>query len=320
MIKTFIRRLRERPAIRAAKSALRAPGRLRAALRERYVRRHPPPHELAVAAIFKDEAKDLDEWLTFHRGIGATQFYLYNNNSTDHYRDILRPWIARGLVNLTEWPSAPGQRSAYRHCIRTRWRDARWIAFLDVDEFLFSPRQLDIRPILQSYADVPALYVYWLTFGSGGHMSRPDKPVIEAYLRRQRLGETDSGKSIVNPRLVRSVPNAHQFGLWNGDTLDTLRRATASPTGRVAPDRPPVYDVLRINHYFFKSREDLQAKVARGDAFYGNIRDFDQHLRGDASANAEEDRAILSVWREILGQGSRVWGVSKQGPRPEGGP
>ena len=254
-----------------------------------------------MAAIFKNEAANLDEWIRFHRGVGATQFYLYNNRSTDNYLEVLRPWIANGVVTLTDWPAVPGQRSAYAHCIRTRWRDARWIAFIDIDEFLFSPRQVDIRPILRTYADAPALYVYWIRFGSSGHATRPTSPVVESYLRREQLGSSDGGKSIVNPRYVRDVPNSHHFGVWRARTVDTLRRPTTSPNGPASPERPPVYDVLRINHYFFKSHEDLRAKVARGDAFYNTSRDFDSHVRGDGRANVEEDLTILPIWRKILG-------------------
>ncbi|HLH98745.1 MAG TPA: glycosyltransferase family 92 protein [Xanthobacteraceae bacterium] len=299
-VKTLVRRFRELPLVRELKSLLRAGGRWRADLRESYVLKHPPPHELAIAAIFKNEAANLDEWLRFHRGIGATQFYLYNNASTDDYLAALRPWIDKRLVTLTQWPAALAQRSAYMHCLRAHWRDARWIAFIDLDEFLFSPQAVDIRPILRSYADLPALYIYWTKFGSSGHMRRPAMPVVEAYLRREPLGLSDSGKSIVNPRYVRNVPNAHHFALWRGHTVDTLRRPTMSPRGPALPNCPPVYDVLRINHYFFKSQEDLAAKVARGDAFYDASRDFERHLSGDRLANAEEDLTILAVWRDIL--------------------
>jgi hypothetical protein len=42
-------------------------------------------HNLAVCAIFRDEAPFLDEWIRFHIGVGATHFYLYNNFSSDDF-------------------------------------------------------------------------------------------------------------------------------------------------------------------------------------------------------------------------------------------
>ena len=302
MSRNGLRRIRELPPVRTVKALLRSPRALLASIQEWWIGRQIPPHELAIGAIFRNEACNLVEWLTFHRGTGVTHFYLYNNNSTDNYLEVLRPWIAEGLVTLTEWPVSPGQRSAYMHCVRKRWRDARWIAFIDLDEFLFSPQQIDIRSVLRRYADVPALYVYCLVFGSSEHTTRPAMPVIEAYVRRETLCRTDTGKSIVNPRFVRNVPNSHHFALWKGRTVDTSRRPTASPTGKVLPDRAPVYDILRINHYFCKSRDDLRDKAARGDAFYGTPRDFNSLLAADTIANAEEDLTILPIWRGILSQ------------------
>ena len=66
-------------------------------------------NELAVCAIFREEAPFLDEWIAFHVGVGATHFYLYNNFSTDNYKQVLEPWIARGTVTLIDWPRPVGQ-------------------------------------------------------------------------------------------------------------------------------------------------------------------------------------------------------------------
>ena len=38
-----------------------------------------------------------------------------------------------------DWPMFPGQVQAYEHCIERARDDSRWIAFIDIDEFLFSP-------------------------------------------------------------------------------------------------------------------------------------------------------------------------------------
>src|SRR5262245_1292734 len=73
-------------------------------------------HELGVCAIFREEAPFLDEWLTFHCGVGVTHFYLYNNFSTDNFRTVLEPWIDRGVVTLIDWPVPVGQTSAYEDC------------------------------------------------------------------------------------------------------------------------------------------------------------------------------------------------------------
>jgi hypothetical protein len=246
--------------------------------------------ELAVVAIFREEAPFLDEWLSFHHGVGATHFYLYNNFSTDAFREVLAPWIAGGLVTLIDWPVAVGQRSAYRDALRRTRRAARWVAFIDIDEFLFSPVSLDIRPVLRRYGDLPGVEVWQVFFGSAGHEKRPDLSVTEAYTRAAGAERT-TVKTIANPRLVRK-PDVHQFKYWGGEALDTARRP-------VTEDHRPVFDMLRINHYWSRSLEDLATKVRRGDASTPHARRSDWHFAFEQKLNGEVDETILPFARAI---------------------
>jgi hypothetical protein len=272
---------------------LRAP----VGLAARYVIPHiapRPKHELAVCAIFREEAPFLDEWLSFHTGVGITHFYLYNNFSTDNFRQVLAPWIERGAVTLTDWPIPVGQISAYKHCVARARGECQWLAFIDIDEFLFSPQSTDITHILKDYSDLPAVEVWQLFFGSGGHATRPALPVTEAYVMRAPDTRT-TVKTIANPRLVYR-PDVHQHKYWYGEALDTSRQ-------RVAKDRRPVLDVLRINHYWSRSLDDLGTKVARGDASTAQARDHGWHFDFERTLNAERDEAILPVARAIQGEG-----------------
>ena len=99
-----------------------------------------PRVPLAVCAVFKDEAEHLPEWVTFHRLMGVEEFYLYDNGSTDDWERALGPELTSRIVRVTPWPADArvAQLSAYSHCLRRRRHRARWIAFLDIDEFLFS--------------------------------------------------------------------------------------------------------------------------------------------------------------------------------------
>src|SRR5581483_11744066 len=198
-----------------ARLLLRAP--VGYAIRRRE-RSRPFPHDLAVCAIFRDEARFLDEWLAFHAGVGASHFYLYNNFSADDYQSVLAPWIACGMVTLTDWPIPAGQIEAYPHCLQRARHQCRWLALIDVDEFLFSPLATDIRGILDRYSDLPAIAVWEVFFGSGGHTARPALPVTEAYRTCAPAHALTTVKSIVNPRMVYKF-GVHIGKYWSGDGL-----------------------------------------------------------------------------------------------------
>ncbi len=273
---------------RRLKRAIRAPVGHAVRLAEPLMRME---HELAVCAIFREEARFFDEWISFHLGVGVTHFYLYNNFSTDNYQEVLQPWIAKGLVTLTDWPVPFGQVAAYRDCIRRHRTACRWIAFIDVDEFLFSPKTTDVRTVLRNYTDLPGVEVWQAFYGSGGHVKRPALPVTEAYLKRAPLTRT-TVKTIANPRLVYRA-GVHQSKYWLGEGRDTLRREVHAAV------KDCVLDELRINHYWSRSLEDLHSKIYRGDSAIPGTRDPSFYIDNEKLMNAETDEAILPLARAI---------------------
>jgi hypothetical protein len=172
-------------------------------------------YELTACLKFKNAARSLREWIEFHQIVGFEHFYLYNNNSTDDYKDALAPYRVEGTVTLYDWPQTPAFPTADEHCVANHQHEARWIAFLDDDEFLFPARSESVRKILRRYEPYPALAVHWLMFGSSGHIRRPAGLVLENYVLR---AESPSPiiKSIVNPRRVAASANTHHWVYRNG--------------------------------------------------------------------------------------------------------
>ena len=212
---------------------------------------------------------------------------------------MLTPWIERGVVTLIEWPVPVGQLPAYRDCLkRARW-DCRWIAFIDIDEFLFSPAGTDVRVVLRDYADLPGLEVWQLFFGSGGHVSRPALPVTEAYLKRAPTTVKTTVKTIANPRMVYRV-GVHQCKCWQGEALDGARRHVDN-AGVEA-----ILEPLRINHYWSRPIEDLRTKIGRNDASTPNLRDAEWHFQFETKLNGETDDSILPIARRIRAQANQI--------------
>lgn len=52
-------------------------------------------YRLVVAAMFKNEADILSEWMEHHMWQGVEHFYLITNNSTDRWAEALLPFAAR---------------------------------------------------------------------------------------------------------------------------------------------------------------------------------------------------------------------------------
>jgi len=278
---------------------------------------------LSICAIFKDEAPYLDEWLRFHAGVGVEHFYLYDNASSDGFRPVLEPWIAAGKVTLQDWPHRQGQLSAYAHCVAERRLESRWIAFVDLDEFLFGSSVGDLPAVLADFEAFPGVGANWVVFGSGGHLRRPKGLVTRNYLRRasfdlrvafplllrpggfaRNMGDYPRFcrhiKSIVDPREVIQVLTPHSFQY-------RMDRRAVDETG--APIRDGFHQSmsasvsvnrLRVNHYWSKSLEELQTKLQRGAATPSGYYTAEFGLRLESYLNALTDRTVLPIVDRIF--------------------
>jgi hypothetical protein len=228
-----------------------------------------PESYLSIVAIYRDEAVYMREWLEFHRIVGVERFFLYNNFSLDEHREVLAPYVDEGIVVVRDWPVFPGQIPAYDDALRRHRRESRWIAFIDLDEFLFSPTLRPLPEILREYEAHPGVLANWAIFGSSGHRTPPAGLVTENYLWRTKPPEgPQQSKSIVDPSRVKHCGGAHFF-FYEGDgtAVDELHRPV--PYGRT----PEVAsDLLRVNHYYTKSIEEGKRKLLKRAATTGDLR------------------------------------------------
>jgi predicted O-methyltransferase YrrM len=230
-----------------------------------------PPHRLAVCAVFRDEAPYLAEWVTFHRLQGVERFWLYDNLSSDDWRAELEPELRSEVVTVTPWPQkARAQLPAFAHCLKRHRADARWLAFLDIDEFLFSPTGLVLPEVLRHFDTHAGVVVNWRMYGTNGHEQPPAGLVIENYLWRGTDDHVDnsSTKCIVYPRYTVGPGNCPHLFRHRGVAVGEDGREVRRPRRE-----PPTVDLLRINHYYSKSASEYRRKLARPTAWDGNIRE-----------------------------------------------
>lgn len=129
-------------------------------------------YQLSVCALFKNEAPYLKEWIEYHRLVGVDHFYLYNNESRDQFLQVLFPYIREGIVTLVHWPdrmpNVEGEQSshwalstqvpAYEHALKVRAeKETKWVAFLDIDEFLVPVNANKVSDFLEYYAAYPGV-------------------------------------------------------------------------------------------------------------------------------------------------------------------
>lgn len=230
-------------------------------------------YNLAVVAIMKNEGPYLREWIEFHKMMGVDKFFLYDNESTDDTKKILKPYIKSGLVEYTFFPGQKMQLPAYYDCLNKHKMDTKWLAVFDLDEYLVPVKYDNVRDFLKTVKpDVAQIIIDWVIFGSNGHEKKPKGLVLESYTRRAKHGWLY--KSIINPRLAMNL-NCHEHEVA-GKTIE------------------PSTNVIRMHHYHCKSWEEYLKKAARGDAWNGAAGGmykyqracFDEHDKNDVTDTA----------------------------------
>lgn len=252
--------------------------------------------------MYRDDAEYLREWIEFHQLVGVERFFLYNNFSQDDHRQVLAPYVEQGTVVLTDWPkpflpTKGGLMKAYEHCLEHA--ESRWIAFIDIDEFLFSPTGKPLPEILSDYEAFPGVVANWAMFGTSGHKRRPPGLVIENYVCRTNRPQFNTHfKSIVDPRRVNRPRNAHFFSYRDGVAVDENKQRVTS-TGKTDSVS---FERLRVNHYWSKSEEECREKLELWQAVGDETRTLELVKQQNALLNDVLDKTILKYLSPLRGR------------------
>ena len=228
-------------------------------------------YDLAICAIFQNEAPFLKEWLEFYRLIGAQHFYLYNNLSTDNYYEVLEPYITSGMVELYDMANSTthnnNQMDSYNDALKRAQGIVKWLAPLDLDEFLFPIDQNNLVDFLKDYEQYGGVCANWVLFGTSNVEKIPNgKLMIETLTMCDPLGKRVI-KSIIRPE--RAIKFNHtNYPVYNNGYFHVT---TDGVTFKGSFSPKVVIDKLRINHYWTRDKHYLHTiKIPRAESLYAH--------------------------------------------------
>lgn len=234
-------------------------------------------YELAVLSIFRNEAIIMHEWIPHYLSEGVEHFFLINDHSTDNFSMQLRNYSK--YVTLIPASHEHAQEKNYNAALPLVQKSARWVAVVDLDEFLYGGPLCGGWPGSPNFCNptAPAMFMTieqvintlpqkvqigqictpWKLFGSSGHKKQPPR-VVPAFTARWRTAEggAGQGKCIVRSRAVVSL-RVHQHEMMPG------YRTVCADAGRSAPrggggfcsqsESVLAATALQLNHYVIQS-------------------------------------------------------------------
>lgn len=239
-------------------------------------------YDLSIAAIAKNESNYLREWVAYYRVIcdDKVHFYIYDNDSTDNMRETISDYIEEGFITYTPIHGTKMQQVAYNDIIKKYKDESRFIAFLDIDEFIVLKNQSNlteyVKEKINKYKNTVGIGINWNIFGSSGYKEKREGLVTETFLRhgsKEHWGNTHV-KTICNPRFVKDYISPHypeyKLGCWN-----------IAPNGERQNlwwNKEVDWNEIAINHYFCKSEEEYFIKRNRGLAYLKNAKYDDKRF------------------------------------------
>lgn len=222
---------------------------------------------ISICVAVKDEI-DLLEWCAYNFIIGFDHIYLYDNGSKVSVKTRLKNF--RDRVTVVDFPSTDPnrQRMMYQHFKDNYGKETKWVAIIDVDEFICLKKHKNIKALVKSVSGAEAISISMVYFGSNNHNRRPEGLVIENYTSHLSVPNSPEGpvlplnfiiKSIVKVSKVKKF-NVHYHKMANpskyfnlvgnlvDDNLDCNYYSNSSKTF--------VYEIAQLNHYNIKSLED----------------------------------------------------------------
>lgn len=250
-------------------------------------------YELSIGAIFRNEAPYFKEWIDYHRRVGVEHFWLYNDKSTDNWEEVLKPYIDQNIVEVIDWPVPTWndfvacQVAAYKDVLRRTSEVTRWLALIDIDEFMLPMVEKSVAKCLDKhYSKASAVFVNWFCFGTGHVTLHPGQSVLQ---HLTACGDkyhflNSVGKSIVRPDHIDidAVWYPHHFvpfhwaKYYNGDGQEIQM---VNNDLKVVNQFHTRY--LRINHY-----------IMRDETFFWNVK----LPRAEASNNGH---ALLRYYDDL---------------------
>lgn len=237
------------------------------ALRYFHVRNVEGREGLAFVIIVKNEAPYIEEWINFHHKQGVSHFFIYDNESEDNLHEVLMPYINSGLVTYQLMTSKYRQVDAYNMTIHDYGDKFKYMGFIDADEFVFACNvpvgggynlYTFVDDFMTSHKNAGGIAIPSITFGSNGHVTKPEGGVLENYTRCQHKSGKKWVKSICDPLKVLASP-MHKAVYRKG-------YYTLTEDGEIMTEMFTEIEIkkIRINHYSVKSREEFIAKRERG--------------------------------------------------------
>ena len=219
--------------------------------------------KICVVAIFKNESHVLKEWIEHYLREGVDTFLLIDNDSSDNYKPILKPFLHSKQAFLKKSKKKHAQVKLYN-----RWlpeaKKFDWVIVVDMDEFIYARNEFKtIKEYLETVnKDIYKIQIPWKLFGSSGLKKQPDS-VIQNFIHRKKFPKfgthTNLSECVIDIKSISRGPHLQKIGVHNSIVTNLHQ---SFPIREVSSDIRLIREIGLGNLYFTMINEQLLKKYS----------------------------------------------------------
>lgn len=275
--------------------------------------------KIAICAICKNENIYLREWVEHHKRLGFDKIFLYDNNPVDgeYPHQVIGNYITEGFVDVknirgyhfnSNDQQFSLQLNVYKQCRIEQQFDYKWMAFIDVDEFItITPDEpQNIHELFDKYRydynGFEQIILSWKSMSNSGELFYNSKPVLERFMEPAEISENKKiginnfwVKSIIRTDIPEELPsNQHaipglyscsSYGLW----------IPCGEEGALFALTNPIHGVMYVSHYWSKSFMEYLPKRINDVHFSQRLYDWK-----DINGWGREHQRLLNEFKEYV--------------------
>lgn len=227
-----------------------------------------------LCCIGRRENDYIREFVEYNKVLGFTNICLFDNNydGEEDFNDVIGDYISNGYVILKDYRNRKVcQLDAYNECYKTYGNEYDWIAFFDIDEFMFVNCNKTLGEYLArpEFNEYDMIHINWLLFGDGGQIKSDGRGLLQRIVQPLDL----------NHITFYSFPdNFHCKSIIRGGLAEVKWNCTPhTPTNDIkccnsyglpcdgnSPFTPYDYRNAGLRHFTTKTAEEYAVKVKRG--------------------------------------------------------
>ena len=223
-----------------------------------------------ICTIGKNENLHIREYVEYYFNLGVGKIFIYDNNDIEgeKFESKIADYIKNKFVEIIDIRGLSAmQIPIFNYCYRKYRNKYNWIAFLDIDEYLYIENNKSINDFLNEdrFNKCQSIFINWVMYNDNDLIRYDNRKLKDRFTNK--VSQSSEGKSFVRGNIDDLlIPTTHIVGI-NIKNFCNANGELIYPKNFMNnrfPNNPKAY----IKHYYTKTAEEFCNKITKGNAHF----------------------------------------------------